>query len=189
MGTVYLAEQREPIRRYASPGIGGRTCEVAVPQPAIRRSRERNDAPDSRPDAKLTAEVASEICERTGSGAVVEGSIAPLGSQYLLALHARNCRTGDALDDEETATSSKDDVFKVLREMANRVVVKAGQLVPPLKKQPPYRLRTPRLVGSLEVVQRWNKSCSAEGITDGSYLVTPVKPRGLLVRDHEIHCH
>ena len=40
------------------------------------------------PDAKLTPDVASEICERTGSSAVVEGSITSLGSQYLLSLRA-----------------------------------------------------------------------------------------------------
>jgi hypothetical protein len=45
-------------------------------------------------DAPLTPEVAREICERTGSAAVVDGSIARLGSQYVLSLRAKNCRTG-----------------------------------------------------------------------------------------------
>ena len=44
-------------------------------------------------NTKLTPQVAAEICERTGSGAVVEGSIAQPGGEYLVALRARNCRT------------------------------------------------------------------------------------------------
>ena len=52
-------------------------------------------------DARLTAEIAREVCERTGGTAVVEGSIASLGSQYVLALRAKNCFTGDVLDDEQ----------------------------------------------------------------------------------------
>jgi len=51
------------------------------------------------PDARLTPEIAAEICERTASAAVVEGSITRLGNEYTLSLRARNCRTGDALED------------------------------------------------------------------------------------------
>ena len=49
-------------------------------------------------NAKLTHDVAAEICERTASAAVVEGLITSLGSKYMLSLRARNCRTGDILD-------------------------------------------------------------------------------------------
>src|ERR1022692_2641947 len=56
----------------------------------------------SRPaDAPLTPDLAREICERTASTAVLDGSIRSLGSQYVLALRARDCRTGDILDDEQ----------------------------------------------------------------------------------------
>jgi hypothetical protein len=40
-------------------------------------------------DARLTAEIAQQVCERTASAAVLEGSIASLGSQYVLGLRAR----------------------------------------------------------------------------------------------------
>ena len=46
-------------------------------------------------DARLTPEVSREICERTASAAVLDGSIANLGSQYVLSLRAKNCRSGD----------------------------------------------------------------------------------------------
>ena len=53
------------------------------------------------PETRLTPEVAREICERTGGAAVLEGSIASLGSQYVLWLRARNCRTGEVLAQEQ----------------------------------------------------------------------------------------
>ena len=57
-----------------------------------------------KPDAQLTPKVAQEICERTGSAAVLDGSIARLGSQYVLGLRAKNCRTGEILDQEQVAS-------------------------------------------------------------------------------------
>ena len=51
-------------------------------------------------EARLTSEVARQICERTASAVVLEGSIASLGSQYVLGLRARNCNTGSILDQE-----------------------------------------------------------------------------------------
>src|SRR5580704_2863190 len=44
-------------------------------------------------DARLTPEIAREICERTASAAVLNGSVASLGSQYVLGLRAQDCRT------------------------------------------------------------------------------------------------
>src|SRR5215472_13240814 len=44
-----------------------------------------------KPDAKLTPEIARQLCQRTGSAAVLDGSIAQIGTQYLLTLKAVNC--------------------------------------------------------------------------------------------------
>ena len=88
------------------------------------------------PDARLTPDIASEICERTGSAAVVEGSIARLGSQYVLGLRARNCRTGDILDEEQAPAAKKEDVFKALGQMATRFRTGAGESLPSMEKEP-----------------------------------------------------
>ena len=88
------------------------------------------------PDAKLTPDVASEICERTASAAVVDSSVTSLGSQYLLSLHARNCRTGDVLDQEQAPAAKKEDVFKALGEVANRFQTWAGRSLPRVDKEP-----------------------------------------------------
>jgi DNA-binding winged helix-turn-helix (wHTH) protein len=66
------------------------------------------------PGVPLTPELARGVCERTGSAAVLEGSIAPLGSQYVLALHARSCRTGEVLDQEQSQAAKKEDVLSAL---------------------------------------------------------------------------
>jgi hypothetical protein len=44
------------------------------------------------PETRLTRDVSREVCERTGGSAVLEGSIAGLGSQYVLWLRAGNAR-------------------------------------------------------------------------------------------------
>ena len=99
------------------------------------------------PDAKLTPALASEICERTGSSAVVEGSITSLGSDYVLSLRARNCRTGDLLDEEQASAAKKEEVFQALDQMASRFRTRAGKSVPPANKEPtePTDVTTPSL--------------------------------------------
>jgi len=85
-------------------------------------------------DVKLTSDVAAEIGERTGCAAVVEGSIARIGRQYVLGLRARNCRTGDILDQEQVAFVKKDHVFRALGQMARRFGAQTGAL-PSVEKQ------------------------------------------------------
>jgi serine/threonine protein kinase/tetratricopeptide (TPR) repeat protein len=87
------------------------------------------------PDTKLTPDVASEICERTISAAVVEGSITLLGNQYVLSLRARNCRTGDVLDEAQASAAKKDDVFHALGQVANHFRTRAGKSIPRVKKE------------------------------------------------------
>src|SRR5271167_2267171 len=63
------------------------------------------------PDAQLTPKLAKEVCERTGSAAVLDGSIASLGSQYVLGLRAIDCGTGSILADEQGQAARKEDVL------------------------------------------------------------------------------
>jgi hypothetical protein len=59
------------------------------------------------PDVRLTPEIARDVCERIASAAVLDGSIAKLGSQYVLGLRAKNCRTGEVLPDEQAQAARK----------------------------------------------------------------------------------
>src|SRR6185295_1552351 len=71
-------------------------------------------------ETRLTPELAREICERSGSAAVLEGSVASLGTQYVLGLRAKNCRTGDVLDEEQVQAARKEDVLNALSQIASQ---------------------------------------------------------------------
>ena len=60
------------------------------------------------PDERLTAVVSREICERQGIKAMVTGSIASLGRQYVITLTAVNCQTGDSIARAQSDAASKE---------------------------------------------------------------------------------
>jgi eukaryotic-like serine/threonine-protein kinase len=78
-------------------------------------------------EARLTPEIAREVCERTGSAAVLEGSIASLGNQYVLSLRARDCRTGDILADEQVQAGRKEEVLNALTRGAIQIRTRLGE--------------------------------------------------------------
>jgi serine/threonine protein kinase/tetratricopeptide (TPR) repeat protein len=78
-------------------------------------------------DARLTSGLAHEVCERTASAAVLDGSIANLGSQYVLGLRATNCRSGDILDEEQVEVARKEDVLNALTQIASRFRTRVGE--------------------------------------------------------------
>jgi len=79
------------------------------------------------PETRLTPEISREICERTGSSAVLEGSIVGLGSQYILWLRARNCRTGEALAEEQAQAEKKEAVLNALSRIAIQIRTRLGE--------------------------------------------------------------
>jgi DNA-binding winged helix-turn-helix (wHTH) protein/tetratricopeptide (TPR) repeat protein len=79
------------------------------------------------PDAPLTVDVARQICERTGSAAVLEGSIANLGNQYVLGLQAKSCRSGDLLDEEQAQAARREDVLNALSQIATKFRTRVGE--------------------------------------------------------------
>jgi eukaryotic-like serine/threonine-protein kinase len=78
-------------------------------------------------DARLTQDLAREICERTGGAAVLDGSIASLGSQYVLGLRAKNCRTGEILAEEQAQAAKKEDVLNSLSQIASKFRKQIGE--------------------------------------------------------------
>ncbi len=85
-------------------------------------------------DARLTPELAKDICERTASAAVLEGSIASLGSQYVLGLRAKSCRTGDILDEEQAQAARKEDVLNALSQIASKFRTRVGESLATVEK-------------------------------------------------------
>jgi eukaryotic-like serine/threonine-protein kinase len=78
-------------------------------------------------DARITPEIARGVCERTGSAAVLEGSIASLESQYVLELRAKSCRSGDVLDQEQVQVAKKEDVLNALDQTSRRFRERLGE--------------------------------------------------------------
>ncbi len=78
-------------------------------------------------EAKLTPEIARELCQRTGSAAVLDGSIAQIGTQYLLTLKAVNCVSGESLASTEAQASDKNHVLDALGKIASEIRNKLGE--------------------------------------------------------------
>jgi eukaryotic-like serine/threonine-protein kinase len=85
-------------------------------------------------DQRLTPEVARELCQRAGSKAYLSGSIASLGSQYVIGLNAVNCQTGDSLAKEQVTADSKEHVLKALDEAATTLREKVGESLRSIQK-------------------------------------------------------
>jgi DNA-binding winged helix-turn-helix (wHTH) protein/tetratricopeptide (TPR) repeat protein len=105
-------------------------------------------------DAKLTPEIASELCQRSGSTAYLSGSIASLGSQYVLGLNAVNCQTGDSLAEEQERATGKEQVLAALDKGAVKLRAKLGESLSMIQKfdTPLEQATTP----SLEALQAYS---------------------------------
>jgi eukaryotic-like serine/threonine-protein kinase len=75
----------------------------------------------------LTPEIAREICARTGSAAVVDGSITSMGSKYVLGLRAKDCHSGEILAEEQLQSSGKEDVLNALGLIAIKLRARVGE--------------------------------------------------------------
>src|ERR1051326_2655749 len=84
--------------------------------------------------ARLTPEIAQQVCERTGGAVVLEGSIARLGSQYVLGLRAKNCHTGNILDQEQTVAAKREDVLNSLSQIASKLRTRVGESLAMVEK-------------------------------------------------------
>jgi eukaryotic-like serine/threonine-protein kinase len=85
-------------------------------------------------DVPLTPDIARDVCVRTASAAVLEGSIATLGSQYVLGLRATSCTTGDILADEQAQAARKEDVLSTLSQIAVRFRTRVGESLVTIEK-------------------------------------------------------
>jgi eukaryotic-like serine/threonine-protein kinase len=98
-------------------------------------------------DARLTHELAAEVCQRTASAAVLDGSIAQIGSQYLVTLKAVNCSNGEPLASTEAQASDKNHVLDALGKVASEIRSKLGESLGSVEKYdaPAENVTTPSL--------------------------------------------
>ncbi len=108
------------------------------------------------PDARITPDVSREVCQRTGSAASLNGSIAQIGSQYTLILKAINCANGESLASAEAEAADKSHVLDALGKAASDIRRKLGESLSTVKKfeTPVYEASTP----SLEALQSFSRA-------------------------------
>ncbi|MGA8732290.1 MAG: protein kinase [Terriglobales bacterium] len=86
------------------------------------------------PDDRVTLEIAREICQRDGVKAVVAGSIASLGSQYVITLATINAATGDTLSEVQGQADSKEQVLETLDTATTQMRGKLGESLASIQK-------------------------------------------------------
>jgi DNA-binding winged helix-turn-helix (wHTH) protein/tetratricopeptide (TPR) repeat protein len=109
--------------------------------------------------AKLTPEIARELCVRTGSAAFLEGSITQVGTRYDVILKAANCSNGESLASTEAQASDKSHVLDALGKASSELRTKLGESLSTVKKfdMPLVQAATP----SLEALQAYSLGIKA----------------------------
>jgi eukaryotic-like serine/threonine-protein kinase len=127
--------------------------------------------------ARLTPELAREVCQRTASAATIEGSISSLGSQYVLGLKAVNCRTGDLLSEEQVTANGKEQVLEALGKAATKLRGKLGESMASVQKYDamPQNVTTP----SLEALQAYGLGVRTVEVANDYVAATPFFERAI----------
>ena len=123
-------------------------------------------------DVRLTPKIGQEICERTGSAAVLTGSIARLGSEYVVGLRAKHCRTGEILDQEQVQAARIEDVMKAMSQIASKFRTRVGESLATVKQHDtPLEEATTSSLEALKAYSAGSRYLTSMGTT---YLVDAV---------------
>ncbi|MGA8035356.1 MAG: protein kinase [Candidatus Acidiferrales bacterium] len=116
------------------------------------------------PDARLTASLAREVCQRSNGMATIDGSIAQVGSEYTIIVKAVNCNSGDTLASAEATAADKSHVLDALSKVATDLRAKLGESLSTVKKfdTPLEQAST----SSLEALQVFSKGRAATAAGD-----------------------
>ena len=100
-----------------------------------------------RPGERLTHAVAREVCQRLGLKAMLEGSVAPLGSHYVVALVATDCQTGEPLARAQAEAPGKERVLTELGTISSSIRTSLGESLPSIQRfaVPIEQVTTPSL--------------------------------------------
>jgi len=129
----------------------------------------------SQPGTHITTDVARELCVRTGSKAIVLGSISNLGGQYVIGVDAVGCSNGDTLAKEQEEAASKQDVLKALSKAAASLRTKLGESLASVQKfDVPVEATTP----SLEALKAYSMGITT-GRTKGDAEAIPFMKRAI----------
>jgi tetratricopeptide (TPR) repeat protein/predicted Ser/Thr protein kinase len=124
------------------------------------------------PDARVTGEIARDICIREGQKATLEGSIAALGSQYLIALQAVNCQTGETFARDQVEAVGKEHVVDALGRATSSMRAKLGESLSTIQGEN-RAYRNPVTTNSLEALQAFYMGDAEWMKTGNSAVVIP----------------
>jgi len=129
-------------------------------------------------DTRLTPEVARQVCERTASAAVLDGSIASLGTEYVLGLRAKDCHTGSILAEEQGQAAKREDVLNVLSQIATKFRTRVGESLSTVEKHntPLEEATTP----SLEALKAYTTAMKVN-VSDGTPAGLPLFQRAIQI--------
>jgi serine/threonine protein kinase/tetratricopeptide (TPR) repeat protein len=108
---------------------------------------------------RITMDVGRELCLRTGSKALLGGTISTLGTHYLIDLNAVACATGDTLAQEQGEAANKEEVLKTLSKTSTSLRTKLGESLPSVQK---FEVPIEATTSSLEALKSYSM-----GITVG----------------------
>jgi len=111
------------------------------------------------PDARLTPTLARDLCQRVGSKAYIQGAIASLGGNYVIALHAVNCATGDSLAQEQEQATGKEKVLGALSRAATDLRKKLGESLNTVQR---YDTPIEATTSSLEALKAYSVATKKE---------------------------
>jgi eukaryotic-like serine/threonine-protein kinase len=114
-----------------------------------------------KPDQALVGQVASEVCQRNRSKVYIEGSIANLGSVYVLSLRAVTCLTGELVAQEQEMVERKEDLLKVLGKEGSGLRRRLGETLASVKSDVPLSQAT---TSSLEALQAYTIGMKQRGL-------------------------
>ena len=117
-----------------------------------------------RANTPLTPDVARELCQRSGSKAFIGGSIASLGTEYVLGLKAVNCQSGDTLAQQQVTATTKEKVLDALGAAAAKLRGKLGEsLATVLKFDVPLEQATTSSLEALKAYSLGEKALREKG--------------------------
>jgi DNA-binding winged helix-turn-helix (wHTH) protein/tetratricopeptide (TPR) repeat protein len=79
------------------------------------------------PDTPLTPDVARELCQRAGSRVYIAGSIAKIGTEYVVGLKAVSCASGGTLAQKQAQAAGKEKVLDALGGVATKLRSDLGE--------------------------------------------------------------
>jgi len=124
---------------------------------------------------RVTMDVGRELCVRTGSKALLGGTISSLGSHYLIDLTAVTCTTGDTLAKEQGEAGSKEDVLKTLSRTSSSLRARLGESLPSVQK---FDVPVEASTSSLEALKNYSMGITA-GRTQGTAASIPFMKRAV----------